>query len=253
MVDRSKAEIMDDKLTIEVMADALRWINGEESSLDTEQVKEIVNRLGKEFRRAYLRRYPDGHAPWLHPVILSRLPSITDIAGEEVARSLEQSRKRLEDMKRKTDSMKMDSVMLINAISHVAKVAGEGITESRAQMILYCVYGSHLAHTGERLDIEHPQAWKYGPVFPTAYNKGKLDDEALCCESYENLSNENPQLASLVWNKTSAMLRTPMVDLNICHKGKSSPYARTLASKSAKWGTQIDDSLIKTFFQKANQ
>lgn len=232
------------------VVEALRWINGEDTSTPAVVIRDTIDRMGKEFRRRFLQMAPSGLPPRVHPVLMNLLPSISGLCPEA---SILQRSENVAEIKREVSAMRKDSITIINAISHVARTVGEEISPSRAQMILYCVYGSHLAHTGERLDIEHPQAWKYGPVFPAAYKKGSLSDSSLCLDCYEYLSNEDPSLASLVYNKTSAMMRTPMVDLNQCHKSKSSPYSRTVKSNSGKCGAQIDDSLIKEFFTSVNK
>lgn len=236
---------------------ALRWINGDTQLCGWEEVKETIEQLGHAFRFRFLEQNPGSTPPRQRPILLCRLPTIDEVMGtipdfSEPQRPKKEKETKETEVKEKPVQMKKDSVMLLNAIGHVAKREGEQLSSSKAQLILYCIYGSHLAHTGERLDIEHPQAWKYGPVFPIAYRKANLQDDALCDESYEFLSEQDPQLASLVYNKTSAMLRTPMTDLNICHKGKKSPYARTVGANPDKWGIPIDDELIKSYFTSTN-
>ena len=249
-------------ITPERFSEALKWINGAQSDIAEKEVREMIDSMAVGYRRRYREIYPFGSRPHLQST-MTNLPTIENICGSEAAdlfrKTMQESRERAEkermeaESARKVALAKLDSVEMINSISHVARREGQPMTSSRAQIILYCIYGSHLAHTGSRLDIEHPQAWKYGPVFPRAYKKGTLDDGNACAESFEVLNEKSPEVASLLSCKTSAMLTTPMVDLNACHKGKSSPYGKTISKNPDHWGIQIEDGLILDFFSRGQR
>lgn len=239
--------------TSEVLSGALDWINGRPSLTDEREVKEFINTLSKGFNRRFAVLHPLNPTPRTIPLGL-KVPSITAMFGEEAAalvRGDHLKKPEPEEASRTVQTAQpqsLDSVVLINSISHLASSAGGQMTSSRAQMILYCVYGSYLVRNGARLDIEHPQVWKYGPVFPRAYKKGSLNDRGVCDEAYAELVEKDPEVASLVSDKTSALLYTPMADLNACHRSVQSPYGKTLRKNPDKWGTQIDDGLIADFF-----
>ena len=251
-------------ITPERFAEALKWINGDQTEIAEREVKQMIDSMAVGYRRRYRELYPFGSRPQLQST-MTNLPTIENICGPEAADLFRQCMKEQQErMASQRAQMvlseqkperevgdRLDSVSLINSISHVASDAGEKITSSRAQIILYCIYGSHLAHTGSRLEIEHPQAWKYGPVFPRAYKKGSLSDTGICAESYEELMAKDPEIAGLLERKTTSMLFTPMVDLNACHKCKGSPYGKTVSRNPDKWGVQIDDGLIRDFFAKS--
>lgn len=249
-------------ITPERFSEALKWINGAKTEIAEKEVREMIDSMAVGYRRRYREIYPFGSRPHLQST-MTNLPTIENICGPEVAdlfkKIMRESRERAEKERMEAESArkavlaKLDSVEMINSISHVARREGQPMTSSRAQIILYCIYGSHLAHTGSRLDIEHPQAWKYGPVFPRAYKKGTLDDGNACAESFEVLNEKSPEVASLLSCKTSAMLTTPMVDLNACHKGKSSPYGKTISKNPDHWGIQIEDGLILDFFSRGQR
>lgn len=249
-------------ITPERFSEALKWINGAQSDIAEKEVREMIDSMAVGYRRRYREIYPFGSRPHLQST-MTNLPTIENICGPEAAdlfrKTMQESRERAEKERTEAESVrkaalaKLDSVEMINSISHVARREGQPMTSSRAQIILYCIYGSHLAHTGSRLDIEHPQAWKYGPVFPRAYKKGTLDDGNACAESFEVLNEKSPEVASLLSCKTSAMLTTPMVDLNACHKGKSSPYGKTISKNPDHWGIQIEDGLILDFFSRGQR
>lgn len=57
-----------------------------------------------------------------------------------------------------------------DAAYYLIAKANEGkyaLTMTKVQKLLYIVYGVYLRVYGRRLVDEHPQAWPYGPVFPT--------------------------------------------------------------------------------------
>ena len=249
-------------ITPERFSEALKWINGAQTDIAEKEVREMIDSMAVGYRRRYRELNPFGSRPHLQST-MTNLPTIENICGPEAAdlfkKTMQESRERAEkermeaEAARAAELAKLDSVEMINSISHIARREGQQITSSRAQIILYCIYGSHLAHTGSRLEIEHPQAWKYGPVFPRAYKRGSLNDDNACAESFEVLNEKSPEVACLLRSKTSAMLTTPMVDLNACHKGKSSPYGKTISKNPDHWGVQIEDGLIMDFFSRNSQ
>ena len=246
-------------ITPERFSEALKWINGAQTDIAEKEVREIIDSMAMGYRRRYREIYPFGSRPHLQST-MTNLPTIENICGPEAAdlfrKTMQESREREEKERKEAEVArvaalaKLDSVEMINSISHVARREGQPMTSSRAQIILFCIYGAHLAHTGSRLEIEHPQAWKYGPVFPRAYKRGALNDGSACAKSFEVLNEKNPEVANLLSCKTSAMLTTPMVDLNACHKGKGSPYGKTISRNPDHWGVQIEDRLILDFFSR---
>ena len=95
------------------------------------------------------------------------------------------------------DRASYDSIVLIDAIARVAEVAGYRLSMSKAQLILWCLYGSCLA-SGNPLGIEQPQVWKYGPVFPSAYRKGRIHDRDVCEAAWKGLDEGAPEIAGLL-------------------------------------------------------
>ena len=61
-------------------------------------------------------------------------------------------------------------VAIANALIERALDEGRGVTQMQLQKLAYLAYAWHLARTnGDRLVEEHPEAWQYGPVFPSLY------------------------------------------------------------------------------------
>ena len=128
--------------------------------------------------------------------------------------------------------------------------AGYRLSMSKAQLILWCLYGSFLASDKGRLEIEQPQVWKYGPVFPAAYRKGNINDRRICEAAWNNLNEANPFVAGCLKTKTHAMMGTPMKELESIHKSARSPYGKMTRKEPDKWGMRIPDEEIRAFFSK---
>lgn len=266
---------------------ALAWINGEPSTLGEQEVLQMLRSLTGRFQEN-CRALRPGPVPLFRNLRLTPHPlSLTAIAAEveaerkaaadassaALAREEENPflRELMEEsassappvrpaapppptpeqavMAKVADESRLDSVLLINAIAHVGVSSGYPLSQSRAQMILYCLYGSRLGAGEERLPIEHPQVWRYGPVFPRAFKRGSLEDRAVCERSFSELLERTPLLVSALAAKTRSMMATPMADLNAVHKGDRSPYGRTKARYPEKWGVQIPDEEIAAFFR----
>ncbi len=262
---------------------ALAWINGQASTLGEREVLRMLRTLTDAFREN-CRTLRPGPVPRFrgltlvpNPLSLSSLaeeagvegplpltpPEILKEVGETLPPPFETGEKKPETTPGEerpddaapagTDGPSLDSVLLINSIAHVGATAGYPLTQSRAQIILYCLYGTRLASGKGRLEIEHPQMWKYGPVFPRAYKRGCIEDAGACAESYRELMETRPALLTVLSTKTQAMMATPMADLNAVHKGAQSPYGKLLSKYPEKWGTQIPDEAIAEFFRKAGR
>lgn len=244
----------------ETFQQALCWINGEETSLQEKDVKDLIESLTGGFRMAFQREHPGRPAPRMRPPVPHPL-SISAILGEEAYQLYQDANRKAQERREKETSQAnvqvetpsstkdpLDSVTLLNAIGYVSMKAGVQMTQSRAQIILYCIYGSRIGAGKDRLEIEHPQMWKYGPVFPRAYKKASLGDFKTCESSFRELEESHPEILSRLEAKTSSMMCTAMCDLNAVHKGERSPYGRLLKRNPSRWGMQIPDEDIAKFF-----
>lgn len=276
-------------ITPERFQQALAWMNGQASTLGEKEVLQMLRSLTARFQENCRALRPGPVALFRgvtlrpHPLSLSAIVAEAEARMEkekekeeknpsEVADENPYLRELMEDnvpegatpvaktssveltpeqavMEKVAQESRLDSVELINAIAYVAALAGYPLTQSKAQLILYCLYGSRLGVGKERLPIEHPQVWRYGPVFPRAYKRGTLEDQAACEDSYMELIKSEPALAADLLAKTHSMMATPMADLNAVHKSAQSPYGRTKARYPEKWGVQIPDEEIAAFFR----
>lgn len=258
----------------ETFQQAICWINGEESDLHEKDVRELIMTLSNGFRSAFRRMHPDGPVPRLRTYMPNPL-SLSSLMGEAVGRQPKEAEVKtpvqavereerpeppreeavpppaaVPDVEKGQEPAALDSVALVNAIGYVSMRSGVQMTQSRAQIILYCLYGSRLGAGKERLGIEHPQMWKYGPVFPRAYKRSSLGDFRTCETSYRELAERFPDVLTRLEAKTSSMMNTAMCDLSAVHKGERSPYGRLLRRNPSRWGLQIPDEDIAKFFKE---
>ena len=265
-------------VTLERMEGVIRWINGQDTQMQESEVRTAINDLIKSFRMKFRELHPAQNLPRLRTLSIHPL-SLAALLGDSVTERPEEKDKEMKDEKvRKAeimteeenteegeagkpeekrsegsapgapaDSASYDSIVLIDAIARVAEVAGYRLSMSKAQLILWCLYGSCLA-SGNPLGIEQPQVWKYGPVFPAAYRKGRIHDRDVCEAAWKGLDEGAPEIAGLLKSKTHSMMGTPMKDLEAVHKGPRSPYGKMTRKEPDKWGMRIPDEDIRTFF-----
>lgn len=276
-------------ITPERFRQALAWINGQPSTLGEQEVLQMLRSLTGRFQENCRALRPGPIARFRnlrltpHPLSLSAIAA--EVAAErELAKETSAAvpvhdeenpylrelmegsdaptpvmqpagppprlTAKQEVMAKVEEESRLDSVLLINAIAYVGALAGYPLSQSKAQMILYCLYGSRLGAGQDRIPIEHPQVWKYGPVFPRAFKRGSIEDRSACERSFGELLDREPVLLTALSTKTQSMMATPMADLNAVHKGAQSPYGRTKARFPEKWGVPIPDEEIAAFFRK---
>lgn len=266
-------------ITPERFQQALAWMNGQASTLGEKEVLQMLRSLTGRFQENCRALRPGPVARFRnltltpHPLSLTAIvaetekrreaekpetdenPFLRELLSEEggeAAAAPEASPVPLtpeqQVMETVASENRLDSALLINAIACVGAAGGYPLTQSKAQLILFCLYGERLGAGLERLPIEHPQMWKYGPVFPRAYKRGAIEDRAACEASYLELQESEPALLTDLSAKTRSMMATPMADLCAVHKSARSPWGRTKAQFPEKWGTQIPDGEIAAFF-----
>lgn len=124
------------------------------------------------------------------------------------------------------------------------------INMTKLQKLLYICYGLYLAVMGERLTDEHPQAWPYGPVFPTTRKR-------LLKEDFDDITDDNIN-KQLLDSKISSLIElvfntygfNTASDLTAWSHRLNSPWDRTVNKDGFKWGGQIPDEYIRPFFKK---
>lgn len=138
---------------------------------------------------------------------------------------------------------------------YIAAKANEqhyGINITKVLKLLYIVYGVYLAVKEERLTDEHPQAWPYGPVFPSArleLKKVRIEDIRMS-DSKINLNDiandsEINQYINLVLNTFGKYFAGQLTRWS--HRS-GSPWDETVNLPGFQWGDCIPDSYIKKYF-----
>lgn len=141
----------------------------------------------------------------------------------------------------------VDVAFFIVAWANEHKVS---INLTKTQKLLYIAYGANLVIGKNRLCGEHPQAWPYGPVFPTTRNKLlKTDlfkvtmDNPLLAE----LKNDN-YLKSIVQFVFEGFGEKTAGQLTAWSHRPNSAWDATTHLPNFKWGNEIPDAFIYEYF-----
>lgn len=150
-------------------------------------------------------------------------------------------------------SMKTEynSVEIARYIIALANDKGIPINMTKVQKLLYAAYGVFLAVTGERLLNEHPQAWPYGPVFPTTRNKLlNVNFYEISIQSEEfNTLKKDTVLNSLLQSIFNTFGNWTAGQLTSWSHQDGSPWEHTVEKEDFSWGNVIPDELIEGYFK----
>lgn len=149
-----------------------------------------------------------------------------------------------------SDTYRYNSVVVAFFIAAWANQNRVSINLTKTQKLLYVAYGANLVISNDRLCNEHPQAWPYGPVFPTTRNKlskvniGSITMDNPILEDVKDDCYLN-QLISFVFegfgNKTAGQL-------TLWSHNEDSPWKLTTEEPCFKWGNEIPDMYIYNYF-----
>lgn len=137
------------------------------------------------------------------------------------------------------------SVVLAKYIVSYANKHNFSINITKVQKLLYIVYGVYLAVTGKRLTNEHPQAWPYGPVFPSTRNALIKIDLDNYCEVNETIPNDVKSCVKIVFDSYGGQTAGTLTEWS--HQA-GSPWEKTMKQKGFVWGNTIPDVFIKDYF-----
>lgn len=151
------------------------------------------------------------------------------------------------------DTFKYKSTDIAYYIVSVANERRVSVNMTKIQKLLYITYGVFLRVCGERLTNEHPQAWPYGPVFPTTRNK--LIKKDLSCASREDIGEEVlekietddtlKKVIDFVFDKFGSWNAGQLSEWS---HSEGSPWEKTKNSQNFKWGNIISDQDIYEYF-----
>lgn len=130
------------------------------------------------------------------------------------------------------------------------------INLTKVQKLLYIAYGAALVFDKEsiRLCSEHPQAWPYGPVFPTTrefllkFGK-KFEAVDFDYPNIQGIKNDAylKSLISFVFKGFGGMTANQLTAWS--HK-PNTPWEKTIRETNFKWGNEIPDSFIYEYFSQ---
>lgn len=149
------------------------------------------------------------------------------------------------------DTYKFNSVDVAKYIAGKANERNIVINITKIQKLLYIVYGIYLRVYKERLTDEHPQAWPYGPVFPTTRDKLVKT----CLQSIKSSDTPEYLRNDAKLNKT---IDFTLDNFGIFNAGQltewshrnGTPWFFTTKQDDFKWGNRISDDLIFDFFER---
>jgi len=145
------------------------------------------------------------------------------------------------------DKYIINSVVLAKYIVSYANENHFVINMTKLQKLLYITYGLYLAVTGKRLTNEHPQAWPYGPVFPTTRNRFlKVDWNDIQISEVEGIPTDIQKCVKIVFNSFGKYNASYLSSWS--HQ-KNSPWDRTVKLEDFKWGDAIPDEYILPYFK----
>lgn len=143
-----------------------------------------------------------------------------------------------------------NSVQVAKFIVATANDRRISINMTKVQKLLYIAYGIFLVVKKYRLTNEHPQAWPYGPVFPTTRNK-------LLKKDLYSINFKDPDLTSIKHDDDLIGLFKLVFDnfgnwsaaqLTEWSHADGTPWQQTVSEKNFTWGAQIPDEYIKRYF-----
>lgn len=149
------------------------------------------------------------------------------------------------------EESKYNSVTMAKFIVGYANNRGFSVNMTKVQKLLYIAYGLCLAVSDTRLVDEHPQAWPYGPVFPTTRNKLlKMDMYSISMEAPEfteiREDDDTMELMDLVFGTFGKWTASELTGWS--HK-EGSPWENAVSSAGFKWGDRMNDRDIKAYFK----
>lgn len=145
-----------------------------------------------------------------------------------------------------------DVATYLIALANERRIA---VNMTKVQKLLYIVYGVYLRVHEERLLNEHPQAWPYGPVFPTTRNKLLKQDFAdisksdVTAEEREKIESDERlnRIIDFVFRNFGGWNSGQLSEWS---HSAGSPWHQTTNNIGFRWGDVIPDGLIQDYFTR---
>lgn len=227
----------------------LAWLSGQEEA-KPDFADEFINSLGMAYRKRCRGRGRTGDCPG-KKLSIKHIMESSGLPAEKMLASLKDTGEKpvisQEDMPEIAyrDSG-MDSLVLAKAVLCSIRSNNFPVNRSKVIMISYVIYGVWLAERHERIISEHPQIWKYGPVFPRIYTR--LDLNCSGKEEYDLISSRNPDLAWLIRHYSSCLGLQSVSSISAVHTAGGTPWKKCCLANKGKWGIAMDDRDIESWF-----
>lgn len=150
------------------------------------------------------------------------------------------------------DIYRYNSVVVAFFIVAWANLHKFSINLTKTQKLLYIAYGANIVISKDRLCGEHPQAWPYGPVFPTTRNK-------LLKADIPNITMNDPLLTevkddeylkSIIQFVFEGFGEKTAGQLTVWSHRPNSAWDETTRMPNFKWGNEIPDAYIYEYFSR---
>jgi uncharacterized phage-associated protein len=153
---------------------------------------------------------------------------------------------------------------IANAFISLAGRQGTAVSNMKLQKLLYFAHAMYLAMKGEALISERPEAWQYGPVFPSVYHEFKSFGSApiTCFATEANFEGDSfqclpaalpqePQVLSFLQSIWNTYGNQTAVSLSALSHAPGGPWERVRHEAPGSMGADIPDAYIKEYYQRA--
>lgn len=145
------------------------------------------------------------------------------------------------------DFRPMNGLQVMAYIIKMCKEVGTPYNVTKLQKLMYCCDGVALATYGKPLSSERPEAWRYGPVFPTVLKYIQSHGiDAVTGNEFENGAPE--EIKNLVKGTIVFFGKFSASQLSAWSHKVGSPWYRA-TNGGADLKMPIDDLSIKSYFQ----
>jgi uncharacterized phage-associated protein len=122
---------------------------------------------------------------------------------------------------------------------------------SMLQAVLYIAYGIFLSERKIRITKEHPQMWRYGPVFARVYSRLQRSDAEDGRGAADRLQKDDPELHRVIVRTilfcVDRGVRAVAEDITAA----GSPWEKCRRDHPDKWSTELDDGEIGKWFSES--
>ena len=147
----------------------------------------------------------------------------------------------------------------------LAMYGNSGISPLKLQKLVYVAHGWHLALRNEPLvDDEFPQAWPFGPIFPSLYHahkhRGRLPITHLANDIDLDLGASTPEipqsdtetrkLLDRIWEVYRGY--TALQLSSLCHQS-GSPWAQVRSKTPKIRNASIEHDVMKTYYSRKQE